>query len=222
MAKDDLDFDALGLGDEELGLTGGTDGGGASGRGGGDGGGGPGRGRRGLVLFLLGLALGVGGALLVPRFLAPYLPTSLRDGGEVVEGEVLGKRVEGERLLLTVETPRGAVLATFRERVGEIDLLVDTGDSVALGLGRYRPFVDDPSVEGVRKAASRGHRPAASDTPAARLDTPEATASDTPAAGLDTPEPAALDTPAAGPDTPAASDAGAPDGPETRNQEVER
>jgi hypothetical protein len=71
---------------------------------------------------------------------------------------VLVKRRDGERLLLTVETPRGAVLATFRERVAEIDLLVDEGDSVSLGLGRYRPFVEDPSVEGVHKAASGSGR----------------------------------------------------------------
>lgn len=153
MARDDLDLDALGLSDEDPGS-------GSSGSGTGGGGSGRrrGKGRRGLLAFLLGVALGAAVALFAPRFLGPYLPASIAGGGETVEGEVLGKRLEGERLLLTVETPRGAVLATFRDRVAEIDLLVEEGDSVALGLGRYRPFVDDPDVEGVRKAAARTGR----------------------------------------------------------------
>lgn len=163
MAKDEVDLDSLGLSDEELGLGSSGSAGGAAGasrRATGGGGGGK---RRGVLLFLLGLALGVAGALLAPRFLAPYLPAALRDGGELVEGEVLGKRLDGERLLLTVETPRGAVLATFRDKVAEIDLLVEAGDSVTLGLGRYRPFVNDPALEGVRKTvpgSGRAERPA--------------------------------------------------------------
>lgn len=162
MAKDDLDLDDLGLSDEELGLgSSGVGEGSGRGKGGGTGGGARSRGRggrRGFLLFLLGLAVGVAGALLAPRYLGPYLPAAIRGDGERVEGEVLGKLRDGERLLLTVETPQGAVLATFRERVAEIDLLVEEGDSVALGLGRYRPFIEDPEVEGVRKAAARGRR----------------------------------------------------------------
>ncbi len=163
MANDELDLDALGLSDEELGL--GPAGAGEGGGRGGGGGAAAGQrrrgkgGRRGFLLFLLGAAVGVAAALVAPRFLGPYLPAAFTGGGERVEGEVLGKRREGERLLLTVETPRGAVLASFRDRVAEIDLLVEEGDSVSLGLGRYRPFVDDPEVEGVRKAAARGRRP---------------------------------------------------------------
>lgn len=198
MAKDDVDLDALGLSDEELGL--GSSGSSGSGRGAGrrsgratGGGGGKGR---GFLLFLLGLALGVAGALVAPRFLAPYLPVSLRGESEVVEGEVLGKRLEGERLLLTVETPRGAVLATFRERVAEIDLLVEEGDSVSLGLGRYRPFVDDPAVEGVRKSVS-GER---------RAERPGEPSGAAPGVGPDT-------TAAGGPDTTAGGEADSAAGP---------
>lgn len=121
-------------------------------RGDGDGGGGRRRGR-GLGLgFVLGVAAGVAGALFLPDLVEPWLPAALRAERQTVEGVVLDEKREEDRLLLTVETDRGAVLATFTERVAEIELLVREGDTVALGLDRYRPFVTDPAVEGVRKA----------------------------------------------------------------------
>ncbi len=107
--------------------------------------------RSGLLLFLLGLLLGVAGALLAPRYLGDYLPGGLRGQNETIEGPVLGKRLEENRLLLTVQGQQGAVLATFRTQVAEIDLLVGVGDTVTLGVSRYQPFVEDPSFRGVRK-----------------------------------------------------------------------
>lgn len=111
-----------------------------------------GGGSRGGVLFLIGLVLGVAGALLVPIFLGPYLPAFLRGNEEEVTGVVADKRSDQDRLLLTVRTERGAVLATFSRRVPEIDLLVSAGDTVVLGLGTYEPFVENPDLRGVRKA----------------------------------------------------------------------
>ncbi len=107
--------------------------------------------RAGLLLFLLGLLLGIAGALLAPRYLGDYLPGGLRGRNETIEGPVLGKRLEENRLLLTVQGQQGAVLATFRKQVAEIDLLVAVGDTVTLGVSRYEPFVEDPSFRGVRK-----------------------------------------------------------------------
>jgi len=107
--------------------------------------------RSGLLLFLLGLLLGIAGALLAPRYLSSYLPDGLRGPSETIEGPVLGKRLEEDRLLLTVQGQQGAVLATFRKQVAEIDLLVGVGDTVTLGVSRYEPFVEDPSFRGVRK-----------------------------------------------------------------------
>ena len=107
--------------------------------------------RAGLLLFLLGLLLGIAGALLAPRYLGDYLPGGLRGHNETIEGPVLGKRLEENRLLLTVQGQQGAVLATFRKQVAEIDLLVGVGDTVTLGVSRYEPFVEDPSFRGVRK-----------------------------------------------------------------------
>lgn len=101
--------------------------------------------------FLAGLLLGAAAAVFGPDLAAPYLPDVLRPGLEEARGPVLGKRIEGERLLLTVDTERGAVLATFRQRVPEIDLLVEEGDTVILGLREYAPLVEDPVLQGVRK-----------------------------------------------------------------------
>lgn len=140
---------------------------GSGGKGGGvsgsSGGAGSGRGgaRRWLWL-LIGVAVGVAGTLLLPDLVRPHLPPALRLGEEEVAGLVVEKRKEGERLLLTVDTDRGASLVTFTRRVPEIDLLVAQGDSVTLGLGAYAPLVEDPTLAGVRKGRgerARGGRP---------------------------------------------------------------
>ncbi|MBI2369318.1 MAG: hypothetical protein HYV08_03620 [Deltaproteobacteria bacterium] len=68
----------------------------------------------------------------------------------------MAKQREEDRLLLTVLTPRGAILATFRQKVAEIDLLVDVGDTLTLGLPRYEPFLADPRIERVRKESGSG------------------------------------------------------------------
>ena len=115
------------------------------------------------IVFLIGIGIGVTGTLLAPRYLSPYLPAGLGGGGETLEGPVLGKRQEEGRLLLTVAAVQGAVLATFSERVAEIDLLVDVGDTITLGVTGYEPFIDDPAFRGVRKAA---HPPASARPPA--------------------------------------------------------
>lgn len=122
-----------------------------------------------VLTFVLGLVLGVVAALLWPRFVTPRLPEGLRASGEAVEGDVVRKQREGDRLLLTVDTPEGAALATFTEKVAEIDLLVEEGDTVALALGGYKPFVDNPPIQGVRKA----ERPPAAAEEAAADPTPE-------------------------------------------------
>lgn len=109
---------------------------------------------RGVLLFLAGLALGVALAATGPRVAGPYLPEMLQDTGDVVEGEVTRKLREPERLLLTVVTPRGAILATFTRRIPEVDLLVAEGDELTLDLRRFEPFVEDPVIRSVRKRKS--------------------------------------------------------------------
>lgn len=123
---------------------------GSSGRSQGAGGSGPARGRR-WPWLLAGVALGVAATFLVPRYVAPHLPAPFRAGELQVRGVVLAEQQEEDRLLLTVETDQGAVLATFRRQVSEIGLLVDVGDTVTLGIREYRPFVQDPTLMGVYK-----------------------------------------------------------------------
>lgn len=107
--------------------------------------------RRWWLWLLVGIVLGVAGALFLPDLVAPYLPTVLRRKSVEVTGPVLAKRMEQDHLLLTVDTRRGALLATFRQRVPEIALLVDAGDTITLGLREYQPLVNDPVLEAVKK-----------------------------------------------------------------------
>lgn len=178
--------DIPGLDDEEL-----NTGGGGGSRSGGSGRSGP----RRWPWLLVGIVAGVAGTLFLPSLLAPYLPAALQPDRQEVRGLVLEKSREADRLLLTVESERGAMLATFSEQVAELDLLVAQGDSVTLRLGAYRPFVDDPSVMGVRKNAGG----------AAGTDAPTDDAGDPPESGdvdaeVGTPE-AQSDSAAAEPDT---------------------
>jgi hypothetical protein len=68
-----------------------------------------------------------------------------------MESVVLGKSREEGRLLLKLETEGGVLLATFTERVEEIDLLVEKGDRVTLRVAQYQPFLTDPRLDRVVK-----------------------------------------------------------------------
>ena len=107
-----------------------------------------------LIFFILsvGIALGVIGTIFAPDVAGPYLPGAFGvKKAETIDGEVVRKLREADRLLLTVQTTQGSVLATFKKKVAEIDLLVQQGDTVTLALSRYEPFVEDPVIERVRK-----------------------------------------------------------------------
>lgn len=115
-----------------------------------------------LSVFFVGLILGGAAVLWGPRFLDPYLPKGLQGKTEVVEGTVVGKDREPDRLLVTLSTSQGAILATFKQKIAEIDLLIEKEDQVALRLKTYEPFVHDPQIEKVRKRKP----PASSEPPA--------------------------------------------------------
>jgi hypothetical protein len=104
-----------------------------------------------LVAFGLGVALGVAGALQGRQLAALYLPEAWRGKVESVEGRVVRKQREPDRLLLTLVSERGAILATFTRRIPELDLLIDQGDRVTLSLAEVRPFVENPTIVRVQK-----------------------------------------------------------------------
>jgi hypothetical protein len=109
--------------------------------------------------FLVGLVLGVVLATVGPPLVQPHLPAMLQAKVESVEGRVTRKQREDGRLLLTLVTPRGAILATFTKKVPEVDLLIAEGDTVTLGLRRLEPFVTDPTIQSVRKTTTAGAAP---------------------------------------------------------------
>ena len=104
-----------------------------------------------LVVFIAGVGLGYSATYLPSQYVDPYLPSVLQAEGMAVTGRVVEKQREADRLLLTVSTPSGALLATFPSHITEIDLLVEKGDTVTLGLRAYEPFVEDPVIKAVMK-----------------------------------------------------------------------
>lgn len=108
--------------------------------------------------LIIGIVLGAVGMTFVPQWAETYLPASLQTG-DSVDGEVLEKSSEPERLLLKLATQQGVVLATFTERIEEIDLLVESGDVVTLNVSRYQPFLDNPAIQRVRKPETAFEEP---------------------------------------------------------------
>ncbi len=116
----------------------------------------------------MGIGVGVAGTLLGPRLVSPYLPEVVRGKTELVEGVVARKEQEPDRLLLTVVSQQGAILATFQKKIAEINFLIEEGDTVTLALPGYQPFVDDPPIGRVRKQKPEGSGSAGKlETPAA-------------------------------------------------------
>jgi hypothetical protein len=108
-----------------------------------------------ILTFIVGLGLGIGGTYFAPDLLGPYLPAMFQRRGELVQGEVVAKQEKMPWLLLTINTPQGAILATFRKKVDEIALLVEVGDQIELILRSYEPFVEDPRIKRVRKGEGK-------------------------------------------------------------------
>ncbi|HEX9758684.1 MAG TPA: hypothetical protein VGB26_12955 [Nitrospiria bacterium] len=104
-----------------------------------------------IFVFIIGFGLGLSGPILAPRYLGPYLPQFVQGKTEDVKGKVEQKQMEEEGLLITVSTDQGAILAKFKQKVAEINLLVKEGDTITLRLKGYEPFVNDPTVVKVEK-----------------------------------------------------------------------
>jgi hypothetical protein len=106
-----------------------------------------------------GIVLGFLAAIIVnlaaPDLLTPYTQAlSPVDQSESVKGLVVKKQRESARLLLTLSTPKGVLLAIFTEKIDEVDLLIAEGSSTTIRLRTYSPFVENPVIEKVE--ASNG------------------------------------------------------------------
>lgn len=103
------------------------------------------------TVFLLGLGLGLSGPLVANRYLTPYMPVVFQPTRHPLEGIVTHKQHDQDRLLMTVTTDDGTILATFKKQVAEIALLVEEQDTITLDVKKYEPFVNDPPVLKVKK-----------------------------------------------------------------------
>ena len=105
-----------------------------------------------LSTFLIGVAVGIGAANRGPALIAPYLPKAVSGVGGQIEAQVVRKQRDGNRLLVKVTTAQGPMLVTFTQKVPDLDVLLDNGDTLTLVTPGYATFVDDPIVEHVKTA----------------------------------------------------------------------
>ncbi|MFZ1744841.1 MAG: hypothetical protein WAU17_02880 [Nitrospirales bacterium] len=112
-----------------------------------------------MAVFVLGVGLGLGAPFLAARYAQPYIPQFLQETVHPLTGTVTHKERQQDRLLMTVTTQDGTILATFRKQVPEIDLLVEEQDSVTLDVKQYEPFVTDPPVIKVNKLSRQVPQP---------------------------------------------------------------
>jgi len=92
------------------------------------------------------------------------LPKAVSGPGEHIEGQVVRKQRDGNRLLVKITTAQGPMLVTFTQKVADLDVLLDAGDTVTLVTPGYAAFVDDPILERVKEPA-RTQSPSPPSTP---------------------------------------------------------
>jgi hypothetical protein len=115
--------------------------------------------------FLFGLVLGILAAIFLPGYVRPYIPQWATGKTIVVKGTVAAKQKKENVLLLTVDTPDGALLATFRKKVDETNLLINEKDAIEFTLPKYMPFIDDPKIIRVVKEQQAAPAPVPAEKP---------------------------------------------------------
>jgi hypothetical protein len=112
------------------------------------------------VPFVFGLVLGILGAIFLPNYVRPYIPQWVTGKAIVVKGTVAAKQKKEDTLLMTVDTPDGVLLATFKKKVDEINLLINEKDAIEFTLPKYMPFIEDPKIIRVVKEQPPAPEPA--------------------------------------------------------------
>jgi hypothetical protein len=118
--------------------------------------------------LLVGIVVGVLGTIYLPGYVRPYLPEWIAGKTVVVKGTVEAKQKKDNVLLLTVETPQGVLLATFKRKVDEINLLINEKDSIEFTLPKYAPFIEDPRIVRVVKGQQAVPEPVPAAVPKAQ------------------------------------------------------
>ncbi len=113
-----------------------------------------------VVPFLFGVVLGVLGMIFLPDYVRPYIPEWVMGKAIVVKGTVAAKQKKENVLLLTVDTPEGTLLATFKKKVDEVNLLINEKDVIEFTLPKYMPFIEDPKIIRVVKGQPAVPEPA--------------------------------------------------------------
>lgn len=103
--------------------------------------------------FLVGVVAGFSVAARGPALIAPYVHRASIGTGEHIEGQVVRKQREGNRLLVKINTAQGPMLVTFTQKVADLDVLLDPGDTVTLMIPAYATFVEDPIFERIKAPA---------------------------------------------------------------------
>jgi len=119
-----------------------------------------------MVPFVVGLILGVLGAIYLPGYARPYIPEWAMGKETVVKGTVVAKQKKENALLLTLNTAEGALLATFTRKVDEISLLVSEKDAIEFTLPKYAPLIDNPKIVRIQKEQQAAPEPAPAARPA--------------------------------------------------------
>ncbi len=123
--------------------------------------------------FVFGLILGILCTIYLPKYVRPYLPESMMGKETEVKGTVAAKEKKGDALLLTVNTPEGALLATFKKKADEVNLLINEKDEIQFILPKYMPFINDPKIIRVVKEQQAVPAPAEAPTSPAGKSTKE-------------------------------------------------
>jgi hypothetical protein len=103
--------------------------------------------------FVIGVVVGFSVANRGPALIAPYVHKASSGSGEHIEGQVVRKQREGNRLLVKINTVQGPMLVTFTQKVADFDVLLDPGGTVMLMIPGYATFVEDPVFERIKAPA---------------------------------------------------------------------
>ncbi len=120
-----------------------------------------------IVPLVFGIILGILCMIYLPKYVRSYLPESIVGKEIMVKGTVVAKEKKGDALLLTVSTPEGALLATFKLRANDVNLLVNEKDEIQFALPKYMPFIDDPKI--IRVIKEQQVVPTPAEVPAASI-----------------------------------------------------